>query len=106
VPVLFGAEFADGVPLARLLCVRFCLALLTWPIGAVGYSLGLAGTYLWINVTQVLVAVALNLVLLPRIGAMGAALAMTTCDAVGAIWICWSVLIRSRRTMKEAPAGP
>ncbi|NSW56908.1 MAG: oligosaccharide flippase family protein [Armatimonadetes bacterium] len=86
---LFGDEYASGVFLGQLLCIRYCVALLMCPMGVVGYSFGLVRAYWGVNLVQLTVAVMLNLLLIPQFGAAGAALALIGCDASGAALVAF-----------------
>jgi O-antigen/teichoic acid export membrane protein len=97
VPLLFGARYASSVFLGQLLCGRYLLAILTCPIGLVGYSLGLVRAYWFVNLVQLIVVVTTNVVLLPRVGAVGSALALIANEVVGLAamgMLVWSILTR------------
>jgi O-antigen/teichoic acid export membrane protein len=86
-PELFGPTYKDGILLGQLLCVRYCIAILACPIGIIGYSFGLVSSYWLVNSLQLIVIVALNIVMLPRIGPIGAALSLIANDLIGSILI-------------------
>jgi O-antigen/teichoic acid export membrane protein len=82
-PYIFGIDYADGVLLGQILCLRYCLAILICPIGVIGYSMGLVRTYWLVNLIQMIVVVCINIILLPRIGVMGAVIALIANETVG-----------------------
>lgn len=97
-PVLFGAEYKSGVLLGQLLCFRYCIALLACPIGVIGYSFGMVRIYWLVNMLQLIVTVSLSVLLLPRIGAAGAAIALIANDTVGAA-VTGGVILKRGRAM-------
>lgn len=82
-PTLFGASYAGSVLLGQLLSLRYVLAILGAPLGVIGYSLGLVRVYWLINLLQLTTVLAINLVLLPRIGPVGSAIAYLANELVG-----------------------
>ena len=97
-PLVFGESYREGVLIGQLLCLRSCLSILICPVGVLGYAMGLVRVYWLINLIQLAFVVALNMFLLPRFGAKGAAMALLANDLVGfamAGMLLW-------RTMKEA----
>ena len=82
-PALFGENYAGSVLLGQLLCLRYVLAILCAPLGVIGYSLGLVRVYWLINLLQLTIVLTINLVLLPRIGPVGSALAYLANELVG-----------------------
>jgi len=96
-PWLFGPSYAGGVLIGQLLCVRFCVAILMCPIGVIGYNLGLVRVYWLMNLIQLILVTGINLVLLPRYGALGAALALVANDVAGAIMVLATLWFRLRR---------
>lgn len=82
-PWLFGAEYAAATVLAQLLCLRYCIALLISPVGILGYNYGLVKCFWLINLLQLGVVLAINIVLLPKVGALGGAFALIANDVVG-----------------------
>lgn len=82
-PVVFGEVYRSGVTLGQVLCLRYCIAILTSPIGVIGYSLGLVRAYTLINILQLVTVVAINVLLLQKMGAMAAALSVIGNEVVG-----------------------
>lgn len=80
---IFGGTYAGGVLLGQLLCLRYCLSILTCPVGVIGYSFGLVRVYWWINILQLIAVIVVNVFLLPRIGAIGSALALIANEIIG-----------------------
>jgi O-antigen/teichoic acid export membrane protein len=73
---IFGAAYEKGALLGQILCLRYSIAILTCPIAVIGYSLGMVKIYWWINLLQLIAVVVINYLLLPKIGALGSALAL------------------------------
>jgi O-antigen/teichoic acid export membrane protein len=82
-PALFGGSYAGSVLLGQLLSLRYVLAILGAPLGVIGYSLGLVRVYWLINILQLTIVLVINLVLLPRVGPMGSAIAYLANELVG-----------------------
>lgn len=95
-PRVFGAPYAPATLLAQVLCLRFCAALLSCPASVAGYSLGLVRVYWVISGLQLAVVLTLNLLLLPRIGALAAPIALLVQDVLGA-GLVWSLVWRRMR---------
>jgi len=87
IPFLFGSKFSSAVLLSQLLCLRFCVAIVTCPLGVVGYSLGLVGRYLVVNLVQLVAVLAINVLLMPVMGVYAAAIALLVNEVIGAILI-------------------
>lgn len=82
-PALFGASYSDSILLGQLLSLRYVFAILGAPLGVIGYSLGLVRVYWLVNLLQLTTVVSINLVLLPRIGPVGSAIAYLANELVG-----------------------
>ena len=82
-PALFGANYSGSILLGQLLSLRYVLAILSAPLGVIGYSLGLVRVYWLVNLLQLATVLTINLVLLPRIGAVGSAIAYLANELVG-----------------------
>ncbi|MCM0084045.1 oligosaccharide flippase family protein [Geomonas sp. Red32] len=93
-PYVFGSTYAQGILLAQILCIRYCLSLLICPIGVIGYSFGMVRVYWVINLLQLLSVIGCNVFLLPRIGAVGAAWALVVNEIIG--FVLSAVFIRRR----------
>ena len=83
VPIIFGSEFSRGESLGRVLCFRYSLSFLVNPVHMVGYYFELVKFYWLVNLLQLSVVVLMILLLVPAIGAMGAALALVANELVG-----------------------
>ncbi len=93
-PYIFGRAYADAILLGQILCLRYCLAILISPIGLIGYSLGFVRIYWWINFMQMIVVIGINLLLLPKIGVIGSALALIVNEIVGGL--CIGIIIKRK----------
>ena len=67
-PYLFGQEYTSVVLLAQLNCLMYVIILFVNPLGAIGYSLGLVKLYFLMNITQLVIFIFINILLLPKIG--------------------------------------
>jgi O-antigen/teichoic acid export membrane protein len=107
-PWLFGSAYQGSRLLGQVLCIRYALAILIVPVGAVGYSLGLVRVYWIINLIQLVAVVVVNVTLLPRIGPMASALALVVSELLGVTLAGALLLWRVRRIQREVGAtrGP
>ncbi len=82
-PWIFGDKYASSVFLAQLLSLRYCLAILTCPVGVISYSFGFVRILWLINLVQFIVVVFANILLLPVHGPIGSAIALIINDTIG-----------------------
>ena len=99
-PALFGSAYDGSRLLAQVLCIRYALAILIVPVGVIGYSLGLVRRYWIINLVQLVVVAAINVVLLPRIGPMASALALVASEILG-VTLAGALLVRRARRIRS-----
>jgi O-antigen/teichoic acid export membrane protein len=107
-PLLFGTQYEHATILGQLLCIRYCIAICTCPIGIVGYSFGLVKSYWWINVVQLAAGVALDIALIPQIGGAGAAITLVLTDLLGFVLsgrILWR-RVKSAAVPSASSLGP
>lgn len=90
-PLIFGPSYSEGVLTGQALCLGCCVAIIMCPIGVIGYSYGMIRHYWWINIIQLLLAVIVNIILLPRIGIIASALAIICYNIAG--FIIFSMMI-------------
>lgn len=96
-PLLLGSAYKKSVLLGQLLSLRYCLAILINPIYLVGYNFGLVNIYWLINLFQLATVIVINILLLPRFGPIGSAIALVANDLLGFILIGSLVLRRVHR---------
>lgn len=99
-PLFFGNRFSTGIQVGQLLCLRYSISLLYVPMFIIGYALGMAKSYWIINIIQFLVVLFVNLLLLPRIGVKGAAIALICYEMVGGILVT-ILIFRKIRELKS-----
>jgi O-antigen/teichoic acid export membrane protein len=75
-PLVFGVRYTSGILIAQLLCLAWCIDLLTLPFGFVGYNFGVVRISWLINAVGLTIIIAINVWLLPIIGPLAAALAL------------------------------
>lgn len=102
-PWLFGHSYAEGIFVGQLLCLRYCLAILICPLGVIGYSFGMVRIYWIINLIQLIVVVSMCIVLLPRIGMVGAALALIANELIS-ISVVGTIMWRKMATGDLQPS--
>jgi O-antigen/teichoic acid export membrane protein len=71
--LVFGESYRDAAPALRVLCVAMAVVFLTYPHTTALIAAGRAATFTRITIVAALLNVALNLVVLPRYGPVGAA---------------------------------
>ncbi len=97
-PIIFGSKFEGSIILGQLLCFRYSIALLINPVHMVGYNFGLVKIYWMINLIQLCAIIVVNILLLPIIGPVAAALALILNEIIGIsfiypiIWKKWKGL--------------
>jgi len=96
-PYIFGSKYEAGIHLGQILCLRYFIAIMICPLSIIGYNFGLVGVYSLINFIQMIIVICINLLLLPKMGAMGSALALIAYELFGGILIA---LIIRRKMIK------
>lgn len=104
-PFLFGARYSPAVLLGQVLCIRYCLAILVCPVALIGYSFGLVRVYWIVNLVQLAVVLTINVLFLPVIGPLAAALALVANDLLNVLLI-GSIIWRKVRCGEKGPDVP
>ena len=86
IPMIFGTAYGSGILAGQLLCLGYCVALLMCPVVVIGYSFGMVRYYWLVNLLQLAIALALNIMLIPRIGIIAPALAFICYNSGGLIF--------------------
>jgi len=96
-PIIFRffPQYLDSVPLFRVLCVGQAAALAAVPSICVLYAEERARTLAWLGAGQLIGNVIAGVAVIPKYGAMGAAVVTTATLVVGAVGAVW---LASRRT--------
>jgi O-antigen/teichoic acid export membrane protein len=97
VRVIGGVDLEGAVPALRLLMAAAWFSSLDILLGLVIVATGLQGRTLWINMSALVLNVALNLALVPVWGAVGAAAATAACEAL--VLLAALVVLGSRTTL-------
>ncbi|MFC7157530.1 flippase [Halomarina halobia] len=74
---VFGPSFVVAAPALQLLAVAFCVGNLIGPTGATLIAMGRTRVLMWFNLVAALVNFGLNVLLIPEIGLLGAAMGTT-----------------------------
>ena len=96
VTFIFGHEYAPAAPPLTLLAISQAFAALTIPCAGLLIAAGRGGTFGLINLVAVVINISLNFVLIPPLGATGAALASMAGTAIMLTWQA-STIFRYRR---------
>ena len=99
-PVLFGSAYAESTTLGQILSLRYALAILICPLGVIGYSFGMVRIYWRINLIQLGAVLVINLVFLPRIGPVAAALALIVNELIS-VSIVGTLIMKRIRTLRQ-----
>ncbi len=83
VRILFGAGFADAASVLRILCVGLLLTVAAYPLNASLFAMNKSAVFPLMSAVSVPAFVAGNLLLVPRFGADGAAMAYALSAGVG-----------------------
>ena len=100
-PGLLGSGFEDSRLLGQVLSLRYCIALLTSPLGVIGYGFGLVRVYWRINLVQMVLVIVIMWALLPVYGPLGSAIALVVNEATGMVLIGAAVARAGRIHMKD-----
>ncbi len=90
-PFFFGSDYRGSVLLGQLLCVRYCISMLLFHFGIIGYSLGLVKILFWMNLVQMFIVIFGNILLLPVMGATGAAITLLVYELAGSFVLLMAV---------------
>jgi O-antigen/teichoic acid export membrane protein len=86
---VFGEKYMDAVPIFTVLLLGFLLSILLNPASLVFYSLERADLLAWLNLVQLGINFAGNLVLIPQLGGLGAALSSLAVRVFGSVYILY-----------------
>jgi O-antigen/teichoic acid export membrane protein len=100
IQLIFGDKYNGSFDAFRIMFLGYMVALFANPISLVLYGLNKPAKLTIVNYLQLVIAVAMNLVLIPTLGINGAALAFLIVNAFGGLA---SVLL-AIRTAREVPA--
>lgn len=98
-PYIFGKQYEGSVVIAQILCIRYCIAIFSAPIGIIGYSLGLVRFYWKINVIQLVSVVFINVFFVSKFGAIASAFALIINELMNLLII--STIVFSRINKKN-----
>ena len=100
-PFVFGAGYASGILVAQLLCLGWCVYLLTQPINLVCFNFGGVRISWLINVVVLAIIVTVNVWLLPIIGVLAAASAFFVAQIVSGACSVVFLWIRMKQSAKQ-----
>lgn len=89
VVLIFGDKYAPAIPILRLLILSFGINLLFNPLGLILYALERPHALTWIQALKLPFLVAVDLLLIPAFGGVGAAVGITLVRAAGVVAIVW-----------------
>ena len=84
-PVFFGIRYSSSVHVAQLLCLHQAISIIAAPLNTIGFGFGLARQYVWVNVVQFAVICAVDVMLVPHLGPVGAAVGWIAADLTGLV---------------------
>lgn len=74
IPWILGAKYHDSISVFQILCVQFSLSVILTPVSLIIYSLNKAHIFTAMNIIQLVIGIVGNYILIPRYGAVGAAI--------------------------------
>ena len=77
VRLVFGSQFADASVILQIMCVGLILTVLAYPVNATLFALNKSAVFPIMSAVSVSVFLLSNLALIPRLGAVGAAIAFS-----------------------------
>ena len=86
IPVIFGIKYAQSAGIFQVLLFAFAIGIVLNPISLVFFTINQVRFLSAINIFQLIIAVPLNLYLIPRYGALGAS---WTCLAIRLFALCY-----------------
>lgn len=92
--VLFGEKYIDSVPIFRLLIISIIPFVLTTPsVNAIIYSIKKPKFIGYFSIFQLIAVILLNIIFIPRFGAIGATYTLIITNTLLAIYT-WAIVIR------------
>jgi O-antigen/teichoic acid export membrane protein len=101
--ILYGHNFDASGMLLRLMCIGLAFTVLAYPLNAVLFARNFSGVFAAMAVASLGAVVVGNLLLIPRYGATGAALAYGL-NALASFLVSASAYLFLRKRLKSAPA--
>lgn len=98
--LIFGSRFSGSLDAFKLVFAGYLVALLVNPLGQVIYALNLPRAFTILNFCQLLIALPLNFILIPRFGIVGAATTFLIINIFGGV-AGTTYLYRKLREMPE-----
>ncbi|MBP6993168.1 MAG: oligosaccharide flippase family protein [Spirochaetes bacterium] len=93
-PWLFGKAYSGSILYGQILSIRYCISIFTTILLLVGYNIGLIRTFSIITPITIVFWIIVNIVVVSRFGAMGAAIDMVLAEILWLIILI--LLIRSK----------
>ncbi|HSH31952.1 MAG TPA: oligosaccharide flippase family protein, partial [Candidatus Saccharimonadales bacterium] len=98
--LFFGSRFNGSMAPFKVIFISYLLALIINPVGQIIYALNRPQVFTALNYVQLALSVALNLLLIPKFGIMGAALTILLLHILGGVFIGGYVA----KIVKEVPS--
>jgi O-antigen/teichoic acid export membrane protein len=99
---LFGDKYAESVPIFKIFIIAYSLSIILNPIALTAYSLNKPNILFVMNLMQLIIFVPLNLLLIPRFGAIGASWTVLTIRVFAlffvSYWVLSSVVVKFKTT--------
>lgn len=90
----FGQQYQQSIIIAQWLTFSFAIGLIINPLSYVFYNLGCAKYLTYMNVAQLVLAVCVDLALVPAYGALGPGIANLVTRVLGAAFILWVYFVK------------
>lgn len=100
---IFGDKYSVAAPVIRIIILGFGITTVVAPLSLIFYALERQIVYVFIHAGQVVMLILMNMVLIPRYEAMGAATTSAVTRLVGTVVVVWATAwILKRRLATES----
>jgi O-antigen/teichoic acid export membrane protein len=87
---IFGDKYTAALPVIRIIILGFGVTLVVGPLSLIFYALERQIVYVYVYSAQILMLISMNMVLIPRFEAVGAAITAAVTGLVGTIVVVWA----------------
>jgi O-antigen/teichoic acid export membrane protein len=106
IEIVFGADYADSVPILQVLFVSLPAVYLVFVGSVLANSLYLEKTLIWMTCVCLIVNVVANLFVIPRWGGLGAAWTTVATEALLALMVVVLIVCRLRLVVNREDLAP
>lgn len=81
-PFVFGAEYGGGIFIAQLLCLKFCVTVLSSPFSVIAYNFGIVRINWIVGATALSLRTILTIILIPKLGVLAPAVLLLVFESL------------------------